>query len=69
MVVSGMETSAVGELAHHGSIMLHELATHRASLEQAFISATGATEEFVAHEVAEVLGEAPVTTTEGEEKA
>jgi ABC-2 type transport system ATP-binding protein len=59
LVVSGLETAAVGELAHREGVVLHELATHRASLEQAFISATGATEDYVAKEVAEVLGEAP----------
>ena len=31
-------------------IVLHELATQSASLEQAFMSATGDSEEFVAHE-------------------
>jgi ABC-2 type transport system ATP-binding protein len=69
LMVSGLETAAVGELAHRDGVLLHELATHRASLEQAFISATGDTEQFIAHEVAEVLGAAPATTTEGEETA
>jgi ABC-2 type transport system ATP-binding protein len=41
--------------------MLHELATHSASLEQAFISATGASEDYIARDVAEVLGGAPTT--------
>lgn len=69
LLVSGLETSAIGEMAYRNNVMLHELATHRASLEQAFISATGASEQFVAHEVAEVLGDPSESTTEGEERA
>jgi ABC-2 type transport system ATP-binding protein len=49
-VVSGAHAPAVGELAHREGIVLHELATQSASLEQAFMSATGESEEFVAHE-------------------
>lgn len=59
LLVSGMETAAIGELAHREGVVLHELATHTASLEQAFISATGASEEYILHDVAEVLGELP----------
>jgi ABC-2 type transport system ATP-binding protein len=55
LVVSGADTSAVGEMAHREGVVLHELATQSASLEQAFISATGASEEYIAHDVAEVL--------------
>jgi ABC-2 type transport system ATP-binding protein len=65
LLVSGLETPAVGELAHREGIVLHELATSTASLEQAFISATGASEEYIAHDVAEVLGEVPVIGTSG----
>jgi ABC-2 type transport system ATP-binding protein len=50
LVVSGADASAIGELAHREGIVLHELAPQSASLEQAFMSATGASEEFVAHE-------------------
>ena len=56
LLISGLETPAVGELAYREGVMLHELATHSASLEQAFISATGASEEYIARDVAEVLG-------------
>jgi ABC-2 type transport system ATP-binding protein len=56
LLVSGLATEAVGELAHRENVLLHELTTHSASLEQAFISATGATEEYVAQDLAEVLG-------------
>jgi ABC-2 type transport system ATP-binding protein len=59
LLISGLETPAVGELAYREGVMLHELATHSASLEQAFISATGASEDFIARDVAEVLGAAP----------
>jgi ABC-2 type transport system ATP-binding protein len=51
LTVSGVEASVVGELAHRHGIVLHELATQIASLEAAFISATGASEEYVAHEL------------------
>jgi ABC-2 type transport system ATP-binding protein len=56
LLVAGLTTEAIGELAHRDHVLLHELATHTASLEQAFISATGATEEYIAQDVAEVLG-------------
>lgn len=70
LLISGLETSDVGELAFREGVMLHELATHSASLEQAFISATGASEEYIARDVAEVLGTAPTalgvaTSTDG----
>jgi ABC-2 type transport system ATP-binding protein len=52
LIVSGADAPAVGELAHRDGIVLHELATQSASLEQAFMSATGESEEFVAHEFA-----------------
>jgi ABC-2 type transport system ATP-binding protein len=61
LLISGLETPAVGELAYREGVLLHELATHSASLEQAFISATGAAEEYIARDVAEVLGAAPTT--------
>jgi ABC-2 type transport system ATP-binding protein len=56
LLVSGLATEAVGDLAHRENVLLHELTTHSASLEQAFISATGATEEYVAQDLADVLG-------------
>lgn len=56
LLVAGLTTQEIGELAHRDHVLLHELATHAASLEQAFISATGATEEYIAQDVAEVLG-------------
>ena len=59
LLISGLDTPAVGELAYREGVLLHELTTHTASLEQAFISATGASEEYVARDVAEVMGAAP----------
>ncbi|WP_046766908.1 ABC transporter ATP-binding protein [Jiangella alkaliphila] len=49
--VSGIETAAVGEIAFQSNVMLHELATQTASLEAAFMSATGDSEEYVAQEL------------------
>ena len=37
----------MGELAADVGLVLHELATRTASLEEAFFEATGATEEYV----------------------
>ncbi|AYY11647.1 ATP-binding cassette domain-containing protein [Actinobacteria bacterium YIM 96077] len=53
LLVSGADASVIGEIAHRDGIILHELATQSASLEDAFISATGASEEYVAHDVRE----------------
>lgn len=47
LIVSGSDSTSVGELAHREGIVLHELSNQTASLEQAFLSATGASEEFV----------------------
>jgi ABC-2 type transport system ATP-binding protein len=49
--VQGADAATVGELAFHHSIMLHELTTQTASLEAAFITATEASEEYVAREL------------------
>ncbi len=46
LLVSGAETSAVGELAARHGVVLHELTSRTASLEQAFLEATGASQEF-----------------------
>ncbi|PSL08369.1 ABC-2 type transport system ATP-binding protein [Haloactinopolyspora alba] len=53
LMVSGVDAPTIGDRAHDDGIRLHELATQTASLETAFISATGASEEYVAHEVNE----------------
>ncbi|RIQ31175.1 ATP-binding cassette domain-containing protein [Jiangella rhizosphaerae] len=49
--VSGLDAPAIGELAFQNGIMLHELATQTASLETAFMTATGESEEYRAHEI------------------
>jgi ABC-2 type transport system ATP-binding protein len=38
--VAGLDSSAIGDLAAAGGLTLHELATHRASLEDAFMDLT-----------------------------
>ncbi|MCH7233136.1 hypothetical protein L0U85_20080, partial [Glycomyces sp. L485] len=48
LVVSEMEIGRVGHLAFAEGIELTELSSRSASLEEAFISATGAAEQFVA---------------------
>jgi ABC-2 type transport system ATP-binding protein len=48
--VSGMDSAGVGEVAYRNDVMLHDLTTQTASLEAAFITATGASEEYVAQE-------------------
>jgi ABC-2 type transport system ATP-binding protein len=70
LMVSGADASAIGESAHRAGVVLHELAPQSASLEQAFMSATGASEEFVAQEfadTAESTGAAGTTTRSGDE--
>ena len=47
--LSGVDASRVGELAADVGLVLHELATRTASLEEAFFEATGDTEEYVGH--------------------
>ncbi|MEN3609107.1 ATP-binding cassette domain-containing protein [Plantactinospora sp. ZYX-F-223] len=56
--VSGADAAAVGEIAFANSIPLHELTTLTASLETAFISATGASEEYVARQLSTAGGAA-----------
>ena len=46
-VLSSVETARVGEIAAAAGLVLHQLATRTASLEEAFFEATGATEEYV----------------------
>ncbi|THV41206.1 ATP-binding cassette domain-containing protein [Glycomyces buryatensis] len=59
LVVSDMAIGAVGHLAFTEGIELTELSTRSASLEEAFMSATGAAEQFVAREPV------PTATTTG----
>jgi ABC-2 type transport system ATP-binding protein len=48
IVVTGADQARVGELAFTAGVMLHELSTKSATLEEAFLEATGAAQEFVA---------------------
>ena len=48
LTVTGMEPARIGELAFHAGIMLHELATRVATLEEAFLEATADSQEYQA---------------------
>ena len=45
--VSGITQEEVGDAAHEAGARIHELMTHHATLEEAFLDATGRSEEFV----------------------
>jgi len=49
VIVSGMDSDAIGELAAKHSVTLHELSPQLGSLEQAFMQLTGDTVEYAAH--------------------
>ncbi|HSV40722.1 MAG TPA: ATP-binding cassette domain-containing protein [Nocardioidaceae bacterium] len=51
--VAGIEAAAVGDLAFESSIRIHELSNQQATLEEAFLEATGFAEEFQAHQLGE----------------
>ena len=44
-----MTLDAVGDIAFEAGVRLHELTGRTATLEEAFLDATGGSEEFVAH--------------------
>ena len=46
VAVTGLDAAAVGDVAHEVGARLHQLVTRQASLEEAFLSATGDDEEF-----------------------
>ncbi|GGF42046.1 ABC transporter ATPase [Marmoricola endophyticus] len=48
LVVSGLSASRIGDLAHERGATLHELTPQQATLEEAFLEATGGAEEFAA---------------------
>ncbi|MEU1120562.1 ATP-binding cassette domain-containing protein [Streptomyces sp. NPDC005879] len=50
LVVTGVDAPRIGELAAHHRIVLHELATRTASLEEAFMELTSDSVEFLAGE-------------------
>jgi len=47
--VTGLTLDAVGDIAFEAGVRLHELTGRTATLEEAFLDATGGSEEFVAH--------------------
>ena len=46
IVVRGATAEQIGDAAHAAGLRLHQLATHEATLEEAFLEATGLSEEF-----------------------
>jgi ABC-2 type transport system ATP-binding protein len=48
LVIQGLTTDQVGDVAYDASIRLHELSQHRASLEQAFMELTADSVEYQA---------------------
>jgi ABC-2 type transport system ATP-binding protein len=48
LIVTGADTARIGELAAGAGVVLHELALHRGSLEEAFIHITGHEVEYAA---------------------
>jgi len=48
--VTGLSQEQVGDIAHQVSVRLHELRTQRATLEEAFLEATGMSQEFIGSE-------------------
>jgi ABC-2 type transport system ATP-binding protein len=48
--VAGLDATAIGDLAFDNGIRLHELANRTATLEEAFLEATGAAQEFEARQ-------------------
>jgi ABC-2 type transport system ATP-binding protein len=58
LAVSSVDRSEVGELAFRNGIVVHELTTRTAALEDAFLEATGAMEEFRADDRLVVAGAA-----------
>ncbi len=47
--VTGLDLPTIGDVAFDAGVRLHELAGRAATLEEAFLEATGGAEEFVAH--------------------
>ena len=45
-VVAGLDAVRIGDLAHEHGARVHELTTRRATLEEAFLAATGLDEEY-----------------------
>ena len=54
--VVGMDAVSVGDVAFENSIRIHELSNRVATLEEAFLEATEAAQEFEAHEISGLPG-------------
>ena len=67
--VVGMDTRSIGDIAFDNSIRVHELTNRVATLEEAFLEATEASQEFEAHEIAGAPGTAGPPSTSPEERA
>ncbi len=63
LVVSGMDSAAVGELAAAKGVVLHELSPQRGSLEEAFIQLTGDSVEYHAAVNGDSGGDSAQTVT------
>jgi ABC-2 type transport system ATP-binding protein len=50
LMVTGLSAARIGELAFHHRVLLHELTTHTASLEEAFMELTADSVEYLAGE-------------------
>jgi ABC-2 type transport system ATP-binding protein len=50
VTVTGIDAAAVGDAAHELGVRLHQLVTRQATLEEAFLTATGKDEEFRGHD-------------------
>ena len=50
ITVTGLDAAAVGDAAHELGVRLHQLVTRQATLEEAFLTATGKDEEFRGHD-------------------
>jgi ABC-2 type transport system ATP-binding protein len=50
VTVTGLDAAAVGDAAHELGVRLHQLVTRQATLEEAFLTATGKDEEFRGHD-------------------
>ena len=56
LILTGVTTDAIGELAAASGVTLFELAPQHASLEEAFMKLTGGETEYQAHDMEQVMG-------------
>jgi len=63
--VVGMDAESVGDVAFENSIRIHELSNRVATLEEAFLEATEAAQEFEAHEISGLPGTGQSGTGQG----